>query len=184
MDALLLRLHIETACRRGGALALRVRDLDPEQCLILLREKGNMHRWQPVSPTLMAHLRRHAHARGAHDPESPALRYSNGRPLTARRYNHLWERIGEHVESVHTQGISTHWLRHTTLTWVERSFGYAVARAYAGHSTATTNRYGVTATYVRASVNEVAEALSALSGEVHPLAPQAEFTESSFAVAD
>ena len=27
-----------------------------------------------------------------------------------------------------------HWIRHTTLTWVERNFGYAVARAYAGHT--------------------------------------------------
>jgi hypothetical protein len=26
---LLLRLHTETACRRGGALALRLMDLDP-----------------------------------------------------------------------------------------------------------------------------------------------------------
>ena len=29
LDTLLLRLHTETACRRGGALALRPRDLDP-----------------------------------------------------------------------------------------------------------------------------------------------------------
>jgi integrase/recombinase XerC len=29
LDALLLRLHTETACRRGGALALRPSDLDP-----------------------------------------------------------------------------------------------------------------------------------------------------------
>jgi integrase/recombinase XerC len=29
LDALLLRLHTETACRRGGALALRPADLDP-----------------------------------------------------------------------------------------------------------------------------------------------------------
>lgn len=29
LDTLLLRLHTETACRRGGALALRSRDLDP-----------------------------------------------------------------------------------------------------------------------------------------------------------
>jgi integrase/recombinase XerC len=48
-----LRLHTETACRRGGALALRPADLDPDQCLILLREKGETVRWQPVSPTLM-----------------------------------------------------------------------------------------------------------------------------------
>jgi integrase len=52
LDALLPRLHIETACRRGGAPALRVRDLDPDQCVILLREKGGASRWQPVSPAL------------------------------------------------------------------------------------------------------------------------------------
>jgi hypothetical protein len=50
LDTLLLRLHTETACRRGGALALRPADLDPEQCLVLLREKGETVRWQPVSP--------------------------------------------------------------------------------------------------------------------------------------
>jgi integrase len=56
LDALLLRLHVETACRRGGALALTPEDLDPEHCLIQLREKGETVRWQPVSPTLMSHL--------------------------------------------------------------------------------------------------------------------------------
>jgi integrase/recombinase XerC len=50
LDALILRLRTETACRRGGALALRLADLDREQCLILLREKGETVRWQPVSP--------------------------------------------------------------------------------------------------------------------------------------
>lgn len=38
LDALLLRLHTETACRRGGALALRVADLDVDNCLIRLHE--------------------------------------------------------------------------------------------------------------------------------------------------
>ena len=52
LDRLLLRPHTETACRRGGALALRPVDLDPDQCLILLREKGDTVRWQPVLPTL------------------------------------------------------------------------------------------------------------------------------------
>jgi hypothetical protein len=36
LDTLLLRLHTETACRRGGALAVRPDDLDRDQCLILL----------------------------------------------------------------------------------------------------------------------------------------------------
>jgi integrase/recombinase XerC len=57
LDTLILRLHTETACRRGGVLALRPRDLDPDQCLILLREKGETIRWQPVSPTLMGRAR-------------------------------------------------------------------------------------------------------------------------------
>lgn len=131
LDCLLIRLHTETACRRGGALALRRSDLDAEQSLIHLREKGGTSRWQPVSPTLMRHLLAHHEQRSP--GEGPLLRYRDGRPLTYRRYDHLWERIGQHLRWVHTQQISTHWLRHTTLTYVERSYGHAVARAYAGH---------------------------------------------------
>ena len=71
-----------------------------------------------------------------------------------------------------TQQISTHWIRHTTLTWVERNFGYAVAHAYAGHTDAGSEG-GATSTYVRASLPEVAAALAALTGERHPLATPA-----------
>ena len=49
LDTLILRLHTETAFRRGGALALRPRDLDPDQCLILLREKATVC-WRLASP--------------------------------------------------------------------------------------------------------------------------------------
>jgi integrase/recombinase XerC len=168
LDTLLLRLHTETACRRGGALALRPADLDPDQCLILLREKGETVRWQPVSPTLMTRLIQHG--RDRHAPaDGQLLRYPNGQPITSRRYDHLWTRIGNHLPWARTQQISTHWIRHTTLTWVERTFGYAIARAYAGH-TGTSGDTGITSTYVRASLHEVAAALSALTGEPHPLA--------------
>ena len=118
LDTLLLRLHTETACRRGGALALRPRDLDPDQCLVLLREKGETVRWQPVSPTLMGRLIEHGQQRHA-PPDGQLLRYADGRPITRRRYDHLWSRIGRHLPWVATQGISSHWIRHTTLTWVE-----------------------------------------------------------------
>ncbi|MEU8314649.1 site-specific integrase [Micromonospora sp. NPDC049033] len=168
LDSLLLRLHTETACRRGGALALRPVDLDPDQCLILLREKGDTVRWQPVSPTLMRHLQQHAEERKAMGT-GQLLRYRSGQPITYRRYDHLWVRIGEHLPWVYVQQISTHWLRHTTLTWVERNFGYAVARAYAGHTDSGSDA-GTTTTYVRASLQEVAAALAALTNEPHPLA--------------
>jgi site-specific recombinase XerD len=166
LDTLLLRLHTETACRRGGALALRPDDLDPDQCLIQLREKGETVRWQPVSPTLMARLTDHGQERHA---RRQLLRYRNGRPITSRRYDGLWARIGRVVPWVRTQQISMHWIRHTTLTWVERNFGYAVARAYAGHTEGGSDA-GATTTYVRATLSEVATALSALTGEPHPLA--------------
>ena len=111
LDTLLLRLHTETACRRGGALALRPQDLDPEQCLILLREKGETVRWQPVSPTLMAALLGHAAERHA-PPDGPLLRYRTGRRITYRRYDHLWDRLGRYLPWVRAQQISMHWIRH------------------------------------------------------------------------
>ncbi|WP_328468887.1 site-specific integrase [Actinoplanes sp. NBC_00393] len=168
LDSLLLRLHTETACRRGGALALRPIDLDAEQCLILLREKGGTVRWQPVSPTLMRHLRRHAEDRDAQE-DGQLLRYRSGRAITRRRYDYLWARIGRQLPWVAVQQISMHWLRHTTLTWVERAYGYGVAAAYAGHS-GSRSEAGTTAQYVKAGLPEVATALQGLTGEPHPLA--------------
>jgi hypothetical protein len=67
--------------------SLRPRDLDREQCLIYLREKGGTARWQPVSPTLMRHLQAHHDERGDGDRTGPLLRYRNGRPVTRRRYD-------------------------------------------------------------------------------------------------
>ena len=89
LDALLLRLHTETACRRGGALALRLADLDLTHCLLLLQEKGSTVRWQPVSPTLATSLAEHAASRGAATLTDALLRYRDGRALTTRRYDHL-----------------------------------------------------------------------------------------------
>jgi hypothetical protein len=116
LDTLLLRLHTETACRGGGALALRPADLDPDQCLVVLREKGETVRWQPASPTLMARLVQHGQERQA-PPGGQLLRYADGRPVTTLRYDHLWVRIGRELPWVRTQQISIHWIRHTTLTW-------------------------------------------------------------------
>jgi integrase/recombinase XerC len=168
LDGLILRLHLETACRRAGALNLTRADLDTEQSLIHLHEKGETDRWQPISPTLMRALLDHFAQRGGQQTEDKILRYRKGRPITSRRYDYLWQRLGKHLPWVAVQQISTHWLRHTTLTWVERHFGYAVARAYAGHEDGRS--IGTTATYVRAQIYEIALALATLTSEPHPLA--------------
>jgi integrase/recombinase XerC len=115
----------------------------------------------------MRHLLLHGEEREKGSGEQ-LLRYRNGQPITARRYDHLWSRLGKHLPWVATQQASTHWLRHTTLTWVERNFGYAVARAYAGHT--EKNDAGSTTTYIQADLHEVASALAALTQEPHPLA--------------
>lgn len=168
LDLLIIRFHTETAARRGGLLALRPKDLDVQQCLVMLQEKGGTFRWQPVSPTLMQYLLRHIDHRGA-SPDQPLLRYRSGNRVGRRRYDYIWTRIGKTLPWVTTQNISAHWLRHTTLTWVERVYGYGVALAYAGHAESP-NDAGTTARYVKATLPEVATALAGLTGEPHPLA--------------
>jgi hypothetical protein len=89
---------------------LRPADLDPDQCLVFLREKGENVRWQLVSPTLMSHLQ--AHAADRHAPVTRRLlRDRDGRAITYRRYDHLWTRIGRRLPWAATQQISTHWFR-------------------------------------------------------------------------
>ncbi|MFY1692974.1 tyrosine-type recombinase/integrase [Plantactinospora sp. WMMB782] len=116
-------MHTETACRRGGALALRLIDLDTTNALVRLTEKAATVRWQPITPDLAEHLHEHAHTRGAVLPTDRLLRYRNHQPITSRRYDQLWRRIRDQLPWAAQHGISTHWLRHTTLTWVERHYG-------------------------------------------------------------
>jgi len=99
LDTLLLRLHTETACRRGGALALRPQDLDVDQCLILLREKGETVRWQTPTPVphrlhrtplscnlALRTLARHQVMRGA--ATCPRRRQGDPEPARRRKTKH------------------------------------------------------------------------------------------------
>ncbi|MEU2175270.1 MULTISPECIES: hypothetical protein [Nocardia] len=93
---------------------------------LYLREKDGTDRWQSVCPTLMQHLLDHATQRNSLR-SGQLMRYRNGTPFTARRFDYLWNRIGDTLPWVAAQGISMHWLRHTTFTWVARTFNCAVA---------------------------------------------------------
>lgn len=44
LDLLIIRFHVETAARRGGLLALRPRDLDVQQCLVMLQDNADLDR--------------------------------------------------------------------------------------------------------------------------------------------
>jgi len=95
------------------------------------------------------------------------LRYSDRTPLTGRRYDLLWKRVQANLAWAGKLGVSAHWLRHTALIWVERHYGYAVARAYAGH---TDTKGGSTLTYIKGMPQEVTRAPAAYTRETHPLA--------------
>lgn len=126
-------------------------------------------RWQPISPLLMTRLVTHADHRRGKPATTRVLRYRDGRPLGQGRYDYLRKRIHAHLPWAARMQVTPHWIRHTTLTYVEREFGLAVAHAYAGH-TDNTAYQGSTPIYTKAGIIEVAHALSALTGQPHPLA--------------
>jgi integrase len=81
-------------------------DLDAQRCLVRLREKVSP-RWQPISPTPATCLLDHAAARSAVLPTDQVLRYRTGHPITTRRYDHPWRRLGQQLPWVGAQGVST-----------------------------------------------------------------------------
>lgn len=166
LDLLIVRFHLETGARREGALNLRRRDLDPERATVWLREKGDSDREQPVSPALLALLQRHTASRGGDDLDDPVLRTRQGAPISARRYDTIFDRARSCFPWAQRTPVSAHVLRHTAITAVGRLAGYPVAQAFAGHAPLS-----VTGRYLHANLTEVAVAVSVLTGQTHPLAP-------------
>jgi integrase len=165
LDLLLIRFHLESGARREGALNLRPGDLDKPRSTIWLREKFGIEREQPISPSLLRALEAHSSSRGAVASDDPVLRSRRGLPITRRRYNTVFDRARPCLPWAERTPVSAHVLRHTAITAVERHAGFAVAQAFAGHSASS-----VTGTYTRARIGEVAQAVSVLTGEAHPLA--------------
>jgi integrase/recombinase XerC len=144
---------------------LRRRDLDPTRATVWLREKGGAEREQPVSPSLVGLLEHHATVRGSAHPDDPVFRTSNGRPMSARRFDTIFARARTCQPWADRTPISAHVLRHTAITAVGRLAGYPVAQAFAGHAPPS-----VTGRYLHASLTDVATAVAALTGQPHPLA--------------
>jgi integrase/recombinase XerC len=168
LDLLLIRFHLETGARRMGAINLRVKDLDRHRQTIWLREKFGAEREQPVSASLLDAVTQLGERRGSHRPEDRALlawRRAAGTPITDRTYDRIFTRLQGEVPWSQRTPLTAHVLRHTAITAVERTAGFAVAARFAGHTPAS-----VTGTYTKADISEVAAAVSHLTGEPHPLA--------------
>jgi hypothetical protein len=108
----------------------------------------------------MAHLRHRVHER--HVPSAGRLRrYRSARPISHRRYDYLWDRVGRHLPWAAADRSAT--TGSVTPPGPRRSadFSYAIAREYGGHTDGDNN---ATTIYVRAETHEVAAALTPLTG--------------------
>ena len=169
LDHLILWTQLETAARMGGILKLQMRDLDTQRQSITLVEKRSKKREQPVTKELMESLIGFAKSRGATQLSDSVFRYLPNKaglssPLTSKRFETLWKRLGKSLPWVSAQSISGHYLCHTVLTWVDRTSGHSVARAYAGHSAGDT-----TDSYTKVGFSEIVNAHSSITGTLHPL---------------
>jgi integrase/recombinase XerC len=154
-ETALLTFLLETACRREGLLDLTTERLHPARQTVMLHEKGDRTREQPVSRLMMEYLRQ---------ADCPVYRW------TRRRLDSLWLRIRRDLAWADEINLSTHWFRHTTITNVERATRSPVlAAAFAGHRL---SRFGTTATYIAPyGLPDIAWAFIQVFGGRHPLIP-------------
>jgi len=164
LDLLLIRFHLESGARRQGALGLRASDLDSQRATVWLREKFDAEREQPISPSLLRLLVRHAEGRGV-GPDGAVFRTRRGEPISRRRYNTIFDRARPCLPWAEHTPVSAHVLRYTAINAVGRIAGYAAAQAFAGHAPPS-----VTGLYLRARLCDIAAVVATLTGEPHPLA--------------
>jgi integrase len=177
LDLLLVTFHLETGARRQGAIDLRVGDILDGAREIQLVEKGTKAARQPASAELLGMLRDHSISRGgpacdpdgpAYDPTRPVLYYRPGttgqaRPLTSRRYDTLYARIQRNLEWADEAGVTSHSLRKTGASIIERIAGRETARLFLRHG----NR-SETDTYTQSWQERLAAAFAVFTGEPRP----------------
>jgi site-specific recombinase XerD len=149
LDDLVFGFLRETGCRRQGAIRLSHDDLAPATAAVRLVEKYIKQRWIPVSANLMARLM--AHSARRHPGCQLVLHRGDGGHLNDKWFEGFARRI-QHPPWAAELGVSAHWIRHTTITDIERIAGVRVAGAYAGHAHGT---FGVTGTYTKVSPEEL-----------------------------
>lgn len=125
----------------------------------MLYEKFDEQREIPISTDLLKAL--HAHVAERACGASRVFHYAGGFPLTDRRFDTIFNRVGRVLPWAKSLGVSLHWIRYSTLTDVRMVSGERVAAAYAGHGDGSG---GITAHYTRATFAELQEAHRALFG--------------------
>lgn len=156
VDDLVFSFLRETGCRRCGAIRLSHDDLAPATRAVRLIEKYGKQRWVPVSAHLMGRLL--SHSGEHHERCNVVLHRNNGGHLNDKWFEGFGRRI-QGIPWAAEVGVTAHWIRHTTITDIERIAGVRVAAAYAGHADGS---FGATGTYTKASFEELQRAHACL----------------------
>lgn len=165
-----LRLALETGARHAEMLALRWGNLDFGDGTVQLEPKGFDGKYlnAPVTAALMTALAGITESRSPRKVRSatPVLTYKDGAPISRRYFEHLGEQVRSEIPSLGRNPkswFSTHGLRHTAGTMIQRAGGDAVARRFLGHALR-----GHMENYAKATADEVREAMVGVWNE--PLA--------------
>lgn len=173
LDALIVRVQLETSCRQEGCINLVLGGLDDERQSVWLSQKGDKLQEFPVTATLLRDLRAFAISRGASAPEDHVLRQKARHrhtgeqfpPMTSRRFDNIHERVKEQHHWANRDSFSSHWLRHHTAATIEAIGGRPCKMRILDHQP-----NGQTDTYGPATFEQLAWAVAVMTGEPHPLA--------------
>lgn len=144
LDGLLYDWLRHTAARRESVLHLRLCDLDLAQGWITWSGKGGKTCRLPMAKWLIRRLLAFARSRGAVTPTDRVFRSREGVPITRKRFNVIFDRLDAFTDWSEAINVGPHWIRHTTLTDVNKVAGGAVSNRYAGHAKSalgTTGKY-------------------------------------------
>lgn len=165
-----LRLALETGGRHAELLAITFNDLSETDGTVALIKKGFKGRYlnQPLTASLFKALISMMDTRtgGRVTNRTPVLISKQGEPLTRRYFERLSETVRVEIPDLgrgSKSWFTTHGLRHTAATLVERTAGESVARLFLGHAPSSR-----TQEYVSADIDELRAALVLIWGE--PLA--------------
>lgn len=165
---LFLRLALETGARHNELLELRWEDLRDSSGVLVFKPKGFHGKYldAPVTADLFDALVEFVWSRSPKRPVRAMriLMYKDGRPISRRYFENLCARVREEIPSLNAgepDYFSTHGLRHTAGTLVQRVAGDAVARRFLGHSPQGRSHIE---RYSKATIDEVRAAMVAIWG--------------------
>lgn len=167
---LFLRLALETGARHSEMLVLTYADLDAADGTVRLTPKGftGQYLYQPITASLFSSLEAFV-ARRSTGPVRDSTRLlldRRGRPISRRYFEGLCGKVRRDIPELgrgSKSWFTTHSLRHTSATIMERTGGEAVTRLFLGHKDSSKTQI-----YTSATIEELRAAMIAIWGE--PLA--------------